>query len=83
MNVMLEEFQSLQQSKAGGHLVNWRIFRRPEDADAHLGHIMLGEGQHVVGGRDIDSVGPCWWVGVMVDDLQRWGNHASINKHAQ
>ncbi|MGH8672516.1 MAG: hypothetical protein ACREUA_10865 [Burkholderiales bacterium] len=64
-------------------VVQWHVFRDPREADEYAGNIVLGPGQHIVGGKDSDSIGSLWWVGVEVDDLSHWGNVAAINKHAQ
>lgn len=41
----------------------------------------LSEGQDLVGGWTRDSVGMLYWVGVHVDDLERWGNAGAVHKH--
>ncbi len=82
MNTFLNEFRSLDAIKVSECLVTWHIFRNLLEAEDFASNIMLGDGQHISGGKDFDSIGPLWWVGVVVDDLEHWGNHAAVNKHA-
>lgn len=82
MNASLNESRSLDAIKATERLVTWHIFRDLFQAEDFAGNIMLGDGQHITGGQDLDSIGPVWWVGVVVDDLEHWGNLAAVNKHA-
>jgi len=82
---MNEQFLNEERAipEAGyGNVVQWHVYRRLGEARAHLAHIMLGEGQRVVGGHSHDSIGDLWWVGVEVDDIRRWGNPGAINKHS-
>ncbi len=65
-----------------GNIVQWHVYRQFSEARAHLAHIMLGQGQRIVGGHSRDSIGDLWWVGVEVEDVHRWGNPGAINKHA-
>ncbi len=83
MNTMFNQYCSLAATKAGAKLVSWHITRSIAEAENYSEHIMPGEGQRIVGGKDVDSVGDMWWVGVAVDDLAHWGNNAAVNKHAE
>lgn len=66
----------------GEGVVHWHAFRLREQAEAFLPSVRLAEGQNLVGGYTEDSVGVLWWVGVRVDDVDRWGNRQAVNKHA-
>ena len=79
----LASHRSLPDHRAENRVVQWHVFRDVAQADDYASHIQLSSGQTIVGGFDSDSIGTLWWVGVEVDDLARWGNHSSINKHAQ
>lgn len=61
-------------------IVTWRSFRTPQAAVDYAAHVLLEPGERLVGGSTRDSVGPLWWVGVAVDDPERWGNRAAIHK---
>ena len=63
-------------------VVHWHVFRDPELARRFLPSIRLTDAQSLVGGRTEDSVGTLWWLGVRVDDIERWGNRQALNKHA-
>ena len=80
---MLERARGLPVRGLQTRVVMWHVFRDPERADEFASHIVLAEGQRVVGGVDRDSLGRLWWVGVEVDDLSLWGNIGAIHKHAQ
>jgi hypothetical protein len=41
---------------------------------------MLGKGEELVGGVTRDSLGPLYWVGVRVEDIETWGDRRAINK---
>lgn len=74
----LWEPRALPEDGLRERIVIWRVFRSREEAHAYSGHILLGEGQHIVGGTTEDDVGPVFWVGVQVDDVARWGNSRAI-----
>lgn len=80
-----DDFLSHELSLPEGHgkdnVVQWHVFRSREAAEAFVPGVKLTESQHLVGGYTRDSVGPLWWVGVQVDDLDRWGNRTAVNKH--
>lgn len=80
---ILEQERRLPLRRGSHNVVQWHVFRSAGQARDYARHIKLGEGQRIVGGRDDDSVGPLWWVGVEVDDLARWGNRSAVNKRAQ
>lgn len=61
-------------------IVYWHIFRRKQDALNFANHIMMPEGEQLVGGRDRDSIGNIWWIGVQVDSLEKWGSRAAVHK---
>ncbi|WP_413437906.1 hypothetical protein ACFDAU_16040 [Sulfuriferula sp. GW1] len=79
----LNEYRSLPVSNPGNKVVSWHVFRTVSEAEEYTDSIRLGDGQHIVGGMDSDSVGKLWWVGVEVDDIGHWGNPAAVNKHAE
>ena len=60
------------------HVVLWKAFRDQEKAVAYSRHILLEDGQRVVGGCGSDDVGPYCWLGVEVDDIEKWGNSRAI-----
>lgn len=74
--------RALPRAPGDGNVVQWHAFRRREDAERFVPSVRLGPGQQLVGGRTRDSLGPLWWVGVQVDDLDQWGNRQAINKRA-
>ncbi len=79
---ILEKEVDLPKGDGMDGIVHWHVFRRLDEAERFIPCIKLGEGQQLVGGRSHDSVGEFWWLGVRVDDLDRWGSRQSINKHA-
>jgi len=79
----LASHRQLPHHHAEHRIVQWHVFRDVIEADDYADHIHLSSGQAVVGGFDSDSIGTLWWVGVEVDDLERWGNRSAVNKHAQ
>ena len=79
----LSHSRTLPARDAAHSIVTWRVFRDPHLADEFAAHVMLGDGQHLAGGYDRDSLGLIWRVGVEVDDLPAWGNRAAVNKHAE
>ena len=80
--IFLEQPRRLPDRLTPGRMVQWHVFRDFNQAVEYAIHITLGEGQHIAGGWDQDSVGKLWWVGVEVEDLRRWGNAGAVNKHA-
>ncbi len=79
----LTQERSLPAASGLGGVVQWHVFRDREQAQAFIPAIHLGAGQTLVGGYSRDSVGPFWWIGVQVENIQQWGHHAAINKRAQ
>lgn len=63
-------------------VVSWHVFRTLSEAESYAEHVVLNDGQYLVGGTDHDSIGTLWWVGVEVDDIAKWGNGTAVNKHA-
>ena len=59
-------------------VVVWKAFRVQEQAIDYARHILLEDGQRVVGGCGEDDVGPYCWFGVQVDDLEAWGHPRAI-----
>lgn len=76
----LDQERSLPGKSQHNRVVYWHVFRRSEDAWDMAGHVRLGKGDHLVGGKTRDSIGALWWVGVEVDDLAAWGNRAAVHK---
>lgn len=82
MESILDEQRSLPQGRGQDGIVQWRYFRRREDAVKHLHNaIRLADDQTLVGGCSQDSLGPLWWVGVKVGNVGDWGNLQAVNKH--
>ena len=79
---LLSHELGLPEGHGHDHVVQWHVFRSREKAEQFMTGIRLGEGQQLVGGHTRDSIGAIWWVGVQVEDVERWGNHSAINKHA-
>ncbi|WP_018140639.1 MULTISPECIES: hypothetical protein [unclassified Thioalkalivibrio] len=77
----LEQERSLPEGHGHDKIVQWHVFRAREKAEQFAHHVELGEGQDLVGGWTRDSVGMLYWVGVHVDDLERWGNVGAVHKH--
>ncbi len=77
------EHRSLPFSSPGNKVVSWHVYRSLFEAEEFAKSIKLGCGQHIVGGMDTDSIGNLWWAGVEVEDIDRWGNAAAVNKHAE
>lgn len=61
-------------------IVSWHVFRRQEEAREFGRHILLGKGEELIGGLTRDSLGPLYWVGVRVEDIEAWGDRRAINK---
>jgi len=78
----LSHERALPSAEGPGNVVQWHVFRTREAAEAFVPSVRLGEGQRLVGGMSRDSVGALWWLGVEVEDIQRWGNRMAVNKHA-
>lgn len=68
----------LPRDPVGEQVVLWRTFRAVADAVRFSHDIMLGDGQHIIGGVTEDSLGRLYWIGVHVDDLAKWGNTRAI-----
>lgn len=79
----LTQERSLPDGSGRGNVVQWHVFRDREQAEAFIPAIQLAAGQQLVGGYSRDSIGPFWWVGVQVEQIERWGHPGAINKHAQ
>jgi hypothetical protein len=79
-----EDILSRERGLPEGHgedrIVQWHVFRSREQAEAFLPQVRLAEGQRLIGGRARDSIGVLWWVGVQVDDLEKWGDRRAVNK---
>ncbi|MGA7799660.1 MAG: hypothetical protein WCC36_02525 [Gammaproteobacteria bacterium] len=71
------------QDPVGQHIVNWHVFRRRESALKFAGNIMLEPGAMLVGGNTSDSVGKLWWVGVRVEDMEKWGQRSAMHINAR
>jgi hypothetical protein len=82
IDTLLLQYRPLPQRSRPHRVVTWHVFRTPGEAQAYATGIRLGSGQQITGGHDEDSVGPLWWIGVEVDDLNAWGNRDAVNKHA-
>lgn len=78
---LLDHELALPEGHGKDRVVQWHVFRTKAQAEAFLPGVRLAEGQSLVGGYTRDSVGPLWWVGVQVDDVDRWGNRQAVNKH--
>ena len=68
---ILDQERSLPDHSGKGNVVQWHVYRTREEAEAHMQNIRLAADQHLVGGYSRDSIGPLWWLGVQVDDLQQ------------
>lgn len=78
---ILEEEQSLPEGHGADRIVQWHVFRSRAQAERFAEDIHLGAGQELVGGFTRDSLGILYWVGVHVEDLEKWGNRDAVNKH--
>lgn len=76
----LSEERSLPAGHGEDRIVQWHVFRAEAEARKFAEAVRLGEGQRLVGGTTRDSLGALTWVGVEVDDLERWGHHDAVNK---
>ena len=79
---ILDSDAPLPRGDGSDGVVHWHVFRSREQAEQFTTCIRLDEGQSLVGGVTNDSVGKLWWLGVRVDDIERWGNRQALNKHA-
>lgn len=68
----------LPEDPRSEHVVVWRAFRDEDQAVDYSRHIMLEPGQRVVGGCGADDVGTYYWIGVEVDDIEKWGHPGAI-----
>lgn len=75
---VLRQSRALPDDPIAQRIVLWRTFRSLEAALEYSRHILLGHGQHVVGGATYDDLGVLYWLGVQVDDLSKWGNTKAI-----
>jgi len=75
---ILATSRPLPQDPKAEHVVLWRAFRNEDQAVEYSRHILLGSGQRVIGGCNRDDVGWYCWLGVEVDDLEKWGNSRAI-----
>lgn len=81
METLLDESRPLPQGRGQDGIVQWRYFRRRDDAVNYLQNaIRLDKDQTLVGGCTRDSVGPLWWVGIHVGNVGDWGNLRAVNK---
>lgn len=79
---LFERDAPLPSGDGSDGVVHWHVFRNHEQAQQFTSCIRLGEGQSLVGGTTNDSVGKLWWLGVRVEDIERWGNRQALHKHA-
>ncbi|MCY0872935.1 MAG: hypothetical protein OWQ56_09610 [Acidithiobacillus caldus] len=79
----LDDERSLPSVEPMERVVAWSVFRSREAARDLLEHAHLAAGQQLVGGHARDSIGPYWWVGVQVNDLDQWGSRGAINKRGR
>jgi hypothetical protein len=77
---MLSHEVALPEGQGRDGVVQWHAFRSRSAAEDFVPGMKLGAGQRLVGGYTRDSIGPLWWVGVQVDDIESWGNRAAVNK---
>ncbi len=82
-HAFLNDSRPLPHKGPENKIVQWHVFRSPDEADSYADHVLLGERQRVVGGHDSDSAGTLWWVGVEVEDVAHWGNSSAVHKHAE
>lgn len=78
---LLDHAHRLPEGHGKDGIVHWHCFRQREAAVAFIPSIRLDREQQLVGGRTEDSLGPLWWVGVRIPDLDQWGNVQAVNKH--
>lgn len=78
----LDQNRPIPEKSPLNRVVQWHVFRDRKAACDFANGIILGKQQQMVGGTDVDSIGPLYWVGVEVEDISSWGNAAAINKHA-
>lgn len=77
---LLDHELALPDGHGKDRVVQWHVFRTRRRAEDFMRSIRVGDGQCLVGGYTRDSVGPLWWLGVQVEDVERWGNSAAVNK---
>lgn len=77
---ILNEMREAPSIQPMENVVNWSIFRRRSEAEDYIHNIRLGKDQILVGGQGRDSIGPYWWVGVRVQDLEKWGSPHAVHK---
>lgn len=70
----------IPEKSPANRVVQWHVFRDRKGACDFANGIVLGKQQQIVGGTDVDSIGPLYWVGVEVEDIGVWGNAAAVNK---
>lgn len=58
----------LPHDPATARLATWSVFRESDKALTYARYVLLDEGDALVGGRDHDSHGALYWVGVQVRD---------------
>lgn len=78
---LLDHELALPEGRGKDRVVQWHVFRTRRRAEDFMRAIRVGDGQSLVGGYTRDSVGPLWWLGVQVEDVERWGNAGAVNKH--
>lgn len=76
----LESVRHLPDDPAAERLVYWHVFRDADAVVSFARKIQLEDGDTLVGGCSEDSIGPLYWVGVQVADLEAWGSRRAIKK---
>lgn len=77
---MLSQRCALPADPVAERIVTWHVFRHADEAKAFARHVMLDEGESLVGGATQDSLGELYWVGVQVEDIDAWGDRRAIHK---
>jgi len=75
---ILAQSRPLPQDARAERVVLWKAFRNEDQALEYSRHILLEDGQRVVGGCGEDDMGWYCWLGVEVDDIEAWGNSQAI-----
>jgi hypothetical protein len=78
INEVLAQPISLPEDPQKDCIVLWKVFRSKDEALEYSHHILLEPTQRIVGGYWTDSAGGFFWLGVEVDDLEKWGNSQAI-----
>lgn len=75
---LLRHDRALPTDPRKERVVLWKVFRDKSSVIEYSQHILLEPDQRLVGGQSVDTIGPFYWLGVEVEEIENWGNTHAI-----